>query len=514
MPDFAVKTAFTAVDGISPAFARMSGASNRFANTSTTALGRVGMAANSVKTAMMGILPFFGVAAIASYVNKAIELASSLQEVQNVVDTTFGTSAAKINMFAESAIEKFGLSELAAKEYASTLGAIMKPAGITGDRLADMSMNLTGLIGDFVSFRNLRPEEAFEKIRAGITGETEPLKSLGIVMTQVNLEAFALTQGITKQWKAMSQQEQTMLRYNFIMANSKDAQGDFNKTLATSYANQKKLLGMQFDQALAQLATGILPSLTEGFKSLNQVFKNTDWKAVGEVVTTLLKLIPPLLKLFIAWKAVTWGIIIAQKTAIAVGYVQNLSKIADMMKISGSEGSKFIIMLKQTALWQKAVEIATIAWGVAQKAINFLLYICPVMAVVGGLIALGFAINEVYTNWDKYQTGVNLRLAEMGNHWDYAKYRAYQFLNMIGLVSDESLKLAKIDFMKSFDAFTVAKGLYNKAFGPSTAPNEAAANLQGGGTTVNINSNGTEAKAEITPRQGAKVNMNKLGYQQ
>jgi hypothetical protein len=489
----------------------MSGASNRFANTSTTALGRVGMAANSVKTAMMGILPFFGVAAIASYSNKAIELASSLQEVQNVVDTTFGTSAAKINMFAESAIEKFGLSELAAKEYASTLGAIMKPAGITGDKLADMSMNLTGLIGDFVSFRNLRPEEAFEKIRAGITGETEPLKSLGIVMTQVNLEAFALTQGITKQWKAMSQQEQTMLRYNFIMANSKDAQGDFNKTLATSYANQKKLLGMQFDQALAQLATGILPSLTEGFKSLNEVFKNTDWKAVGEVVTTLLKLIPPLLKLFIAWKAITWGIIIAQKTAIAVGYVQNLSKIADMMIISGSEGWKFIIMLKQTALWQRTVALATTAWGNAQKVINFLLAANPIGLVIIAVAALAYAIYDLYTNWEKYSLQFSIKIQDFITGFRAAKMEVYELGNALGMITDKELTGAKLGYLESL---TQGFKLKTEQAKMNKSPNEAAANLQGGGTTVNINSNGTEAKAEVTPRQGAKVNMNKLGYQQ
>lgn len=472
MPDFAVRTAFTATDRVSPAFSRME------------------KAAKSLGSVMSAVMPFFGVAVIANYASKAIELASSLTEVQNVVDTTFGKDSDAINKWSQNAINQFGLSELQAKQFTGSLGAMMKSSGLAADQVVKFSTDLAGLSGDFASFYNLPIDEAFDKIRSGISGETEPLKRLGINMSVANMEAFALTQGITKQWQAMSQAEQTQLRYNYLMKASKDAQGDFNKTLATSYANQKRVLGVQFDQALAQLAKGILPSLTEGFKSLNEVFKNTDWEAVGKVVTTLLKMIPPLLKLFVLWKIYTWAVIVAQKVMVAVGWVQYLW----MMR------SAIMLAVGQLNLW-----------AIAQRVINFLLVSNPIGLVITAIGVLAYAIYDLYTNWEKYQLNFQVSIQNFVTGFARAKMEVYELLNAIGMISDKELTGAKLNFLENFTAGTKLKVEQIRA---NKSPNEAAAGLQGGGTTVNINSNGTEAKAEVTPRQGAKVNMSKLGYQQ
>lgn len=472
MPDFAVRTAFTATDRVSPAFSRME------------------KAANATRSAMSALLPMFGVAVIANYANKAIELASSLTEVQNVVDTTFGKDSDTINKWSKNAINQFGLSELQAKQFTGSLGAMMKSSGLASGQIVKFSTDLVGLSGDFASFYNLPIEEAFEKIRSGISGETEPLKRLGINMSVANMEAFALTQGITKQWKVMSQAEQTQLRYSYLMKASKDAQGDFNKTLATSYANQKRVLGVQFDQALANLAKGILPSLTEGFKSLNQVFKNTDWEAVGKVVTRLLKLIPPLLKLFVAWKIYTWGVILAQKVMLGLGWLKYLFLMRDVI------GSAVM---------------RTQAWAVAQKAINFLLSANPIGLVITAIGVLAYAIYDLYTNWEKYQLNFQVSIQNFVTGFSRAKMEVYELLNAIGLISDKELTGAKLNFLENFTAGTKLKIDQIRA---NKSPNESGANLQAGNTNVNVYSNGTEAKAEVTPRRGAKVNMSKLGYQQ
>ena len=118
----------------------------------------------------------------------AVGVASDLNEVQNVVDTTFGTEGAiKVNEWARNAAEAFGESGLQAKQFTSTLGAMFKSMGVGQADMEEMSMSLAGLAGDMASFYNLGPTEAFEKLRSGISGEAEPLKQLGINMSVVNL---------------------------------------------------------------------------------------------------------------------------------------------------------------------------------------------------------------------------------------------------------------------------------------------------------------------------------------
>lgn len=212
-------------------------------------------------------------------VKKSIELASNLVEVQNVVDTTFGSSSKQIDAWSGTALKAFGLSELQAKQFNGTMGALMKSSGITGSSLVTMSENLTGLSGDFASFYNLPIEEAFEKIKSGISGETEPLKALGVNMSVANLQAYALSQGITKSWNSMSQAEQVQLRYNYLMNVSKDAQGDFAKT-QTGFANQLRIAKTNLAQMGATLATNVLPYLNK----LLLIFNNGAMGSAGSVL--------------------------------------------------------------------------------------------------------------------------------------------------------------------------------------------------------------------------------------
>ena len=176
----------------------------------------------------------------------AIAAASDLQEVQNVVDATFGSNANKIDTWAKNAGTQFGLTETQAKKFSSTMGAMLKSSGVAGDKIVDVSTDLAGLAADMASFYNLDFDTAFQKIRSGISGETEPLKQLGINMSVANLEAYALTQGITKAFDKMSQSEQTALRYQYIMQATADAQGDFART-SDSFANSQRRMATGFD---------------------------------------------------------------------------------------------------------------------------------------------------------------------------------------------------------------------------------------------------------------------------
>lgn len=210
----------------------------------------------------------------------AVNLASDLQEVQNVVDTTFGANATKIDAWAKNAGTAFGMSELQAKQFTSTMGSMVKSMGLTDEQTFEMSTTLAGLSGDFASFYNLDHEDAFAKIRAGISGETEPLKQLGINMSVANLETFAMSQGMNKAYKDMTQAEQATLRYNYILKAGADAQGDFAKT-SDSFANQMRIAKLEIQntasslgQILLPAVTAMLPLITERLKELTPAFKN------------------------------------------------------------------------------------------------------------------------------------------------------------------------------------------------------------------------------------------------
>jgi hypothetical protein len=187
------------------------------------------------------------VAAVAIKIGKeAVEAASDLQEVQNVVDVTFGDSSKSVDKWAKEAGKNFGLTETAAKRYASTIGSMLKSQGVSGSDVLTVSENIAGLAADMASFYNLDFDTAFEKLRSGISGETEPLKQLGINMSAANLEAFRMEQGITKSYNAMSQSEQTLLRYKYLMKATADAQGDFART-SDSFANATRRISTSWE---------------------------------------------------------------------------------------------------------------------------------------------------------------------------------------------------------------------------------------------------------------------------
>ena len=209
--------------------------------------------------------------AVIDFGKKAISLASDLDEVQNVVDVTFGEAEYKIEEFAETASSQFGLTEIQVKQFSGTFGAMVKSMGLSEDAAADLALDMVGLTADMASFYNLDHETAFEKLRSGLSGETEPLKALGINMSTANLEAFALAQGIETAYDKMTEAEKVQLRYNYIMDATSDSQGDFART-SDGFANQLRLLSNNIDSLAANIGAALLPAATAGLQAINSLF--------------------------------------------------------------------------------------------------------------------------------------------------------------------------------------------------------------------------------------------------
>lgn len=213
-------------------------------------------------------LAIIGTAAIVAFGKSCIDLGSDLAEVQNVVDVTFGSLSRQVDAFSKNAITQFGLSELTAKKYMGTYGAMAKSFGIVEEAGYQMSASITGLTGDVASFYNLSTDEAYTKLKSIFTGETESLKELGVVMTQTALDQYALNNGFGKTTAKMTEQEKTMLRYQFVMSSLADSQGDFART-SQSWANQTRILSLQFESLKATIGQGLINAFTPVIQMVN-----------------------------------------------------------------------------------------------------------------------------------------------------------------------------------------------------------------------------------------------------
>lgn len=355
-----------------------------------------------------GVIAGLGVvSAIQSQVSAAIQAASDLQEVQNVVDVTFGNSASTIDSWSQNMIESFGLSELSAKKFASTIGAMMKSSGIASDKLGEMSMRMSELAGDMASFYNLKAEDAFYKIRAGISGETEPLKELGINMSVANLEAYALSQGISKSYEKMSQGEQTMLRYNYLLKAATDAQGDFSRT-SDSYANQQRILQMNIEKFNTSIGKHMLPVLNRMYSFLNFIVKWIDnsfaptISRIGNWIKA--KLVPPF-----TWIGDVLSNTVVPAISSAFGWIADhantivpvlggvamalgaLAIAANWASIcAGALAVKTAITGAVMTVWNSIVGIATMlqyGWNAAMMANPIGLIVAGILLLIGVVIA-------------------------------------------------------------------------------------------------------------------------------
>lgn len=188
-----------------------------------------------------------------------VDAASDFDENLNKISVAFGDSADDVKAWADTATESFGLSMNQALEATSLFGDMATSMGISQSEAASMSTSLAGLAGDMASFKNIGIDEAMTALNGVFTGETESLKQLGIVMTEVNLQEFA--DGLGLVYDDMTQAEKVQLRYNYVMAMSKNAIGDYART-SDGTANSMRTFQASVENLAIALGQNLLPIVT------------------------------------------------------------------------------------------------------------------------------------------------------------------------------------------------------------------------------------------------------------
>ena len=254
-------------------------------------------ASNGFGKLLKSALPFFGAYKLFSFAKESTELASSLTEVQNVVDHAFGTEgSAKVEKFVQTSIDDFGLAELTAKQLSSRFQAMGVSMGITGQQvakassnvakyiksdlydktatsMAEMSLNLTRLAGDMASFYDQDVSDVATSLYSVFTGTTRPLRQYGIDLTQATLQEWALKQGIDADISSMTQAEKTLLRYQYVIANTSMIHEDAART-ADTWANSIRRLKQHLQALGAAIGNIIVNFFLPFVKRLNVIVRS------------------------------------------------------------------------------------------------------------------------------------------------------------------------------------------------------------------------------------------------
>ncbi len=203
---------------------------------------------------------------------KSIQLASDLNEQMTKSQAVFGKSSQEVIKFADTAAASLGLAKAEALAGAGALGNMFKTTGLADKTSAKFSITLVKLASDMASFNNEEPTDMLDRLRAGLSGEAEPLRRFGVLLSEARVKEEAYATGIAKRGKALTEAQKVQARYSLILKDTKVQQGDFAKT-SEGLANQMRILKANLSDTGATIGTALLPQMAKLAIRFNDIIK-------------------------------------------------------------------------------------------------------------------------------------------------------------------------------------------------------------------------------------------------
>lgn len=394
---------------------------------------------------------------------------SDLTEAENKTKEVFKNMSGDVLAWSQTSLDKMGMARSTALDAVSLYGGMATAMGLTRKRATDMSKSLTELSVDLASFHNTSLDQASTALKSIFTGETETLKNYGIVMTEANLKAYALSQGIKTNYSEMSQAEKVQLRYNFVLNASKDAIGDYERNCGEAASQMKKLpealkeLATSFKDNVEPVITPIITSLNGAIVSFGKWSKTT--KNVVTVAAVSIAALGPLVSVI----GKTTSAVGKVEKAFAKFYARIKKKTAATVEDTAANAANAKSLDKTAESAEKAAK-STGEIGTAAKSAN------PyIIAVVGGLMLLNAEIFRVVnTAQSKIEKLYNQEKEESAKFYDTKiqnlndEYNAYEEKMTSKRSAEEKFYNDKIsnlskDLKAQKNAISQEQKLYEKA---------------------------------------------------
>lgn len=387
----------------------------------------------------------------------AAKMAMDAIESENLFEVAMGGMADAARKWSEELRQQLGLNAYEVRKNVGTFDVMLKSMGMAEDAAFDMSKSLTLLAYDMASFYNLRPEEAFEKLQAGITGEIEPLKRLGIVVNESTVQTYAYTHGIAAQGAQLTEQQKILARYGVIMEQTKAAQGDLARTI-DSPVNQFRILSETLKQTAIDLGMALMPAVQAIIPHLQNMVER-----ISGLVAWFTSLSPTTQN----WIIMLLGVL------AALGPVLSIVGVA-IKTISGLVG-----VVKT---------LATVFSFLATNPIGL------VIAAVGALIAIGIVL---WKNWDKIKDWFGELWGKIVGIFNWAKEQIAKIIDKILAPIQWVIDKVQsaLDWLRKFSVAGSTGGLAGEPVAP---PHATPVAMQTGGivrrpTVALIGESGPEA---------------------
>jgi hypothetical protein len=303
------------------------------------------------------------------------DAAMAAQESENLFNVSMGQTAGQARQWSKTLAAAIGANDYAIRRNVATFNVMFTSMGTGTEKAYEMAAGLTQLAYDMASFYNLKPEEAFQKLQAGITGETEPLKRLGILVNETAVKNYALTQGWIAQGQELSQVGKVYARYNLIAEQTRKAQGDLVRT-ADSATNVMRSAKEQWDQTRIALGQALLPTITKVGKALRDMLRSDEFIPRVEQAVNAVKNVA----------VVGAGLYVFSKGA---GFIEAAARALAGLTASAAG-------LAGTNIVANASSLATAAKALA---LNLAAVAAPAALLVGSVAAIGLGVYSLATAW-------------------------------------------------------------------------------------------------------------------